>query len=46
MCELGEAEMFYDKNDSIVNQCSSLVTLIFLCDFNTMTGTQRAGYEQ
>ena len=44
VCET-EEEMFYDKLDSVLDQCSHRDALIVLGDFNGVTGTERVGYE-
>ena len=45
VCETEEKEMFYPNLDSVLHQCPRRDALIFLGDFNAVTGTERAGYE-
>ena len=45
VCETEEKEMFYAKLDFVLDQCPRHDALIVQSDFNTVTGTERAGYE-
>ena len=45
VCGAVEKEMFYDKLDSILDQCPHRDTLIVLRNFNAVTDTERSGYE-
>ena len=45
VCGADKKEMFYAKLDSVLDQCLCRDTLVVLGDFNTATGTEKAGYE-
>ena len=44
VCETEEKEMFYAKEDSVLDQCPRRDALIFLSDFDAVTGTESAVY--
>ena len=45
MCETEKNEVFYDKIESLLDQCLHRDAVIVLGGFNAVTGTERADYE-